>query len=705
MKLKTSLILALPTLSFLVTALQAAETPPEENSLILTTVITPRVFGFQAFRGWLGERALFLEQYNYLEGFSGDNRSDFFADLEVDVTANNDKRDIFVLERKGFGQHNHRGKAKYSNDVVNVTGFYSHYRSAVSGIDYLLNPDLVAGGEVSSGPYQVFNNDANRFDYHIDRTTYGAGLKVKPTLLGDLASISIDYEGYKRDGNKFATFFLDTPGLPSNTGWRGINLNVDEHVNKIGVTLTASPKKLFEVAYEVSFEQFVSDVGELQMERDVLGPVGVDLSGVGANARISSFFYVPDTNLFTHGIRINKNFNDRLAVSAGYGASWLEQDSFTQRESTATPPHTKNQISSDHAFVTANANVSPTLSVEGNIKYYNRENDSTFPDGLIGSGAGPNRLVAPRINDIESLEYGLAANWRPGMLGSNITFGWRHLDRERDLTFGTTSEDIAPPQTLYREDTLSDEIYLKWIARPAGGWTMRVTPSYTWADKTGLVAEPEEALSVKTLLSYAAPTGWLASAFYDYKHKENSNNTFTDAVGPLPLDTYTQNVDSVYHSAGLSLNVMPKEDVNIFANLYWAQDDFSTYLFTTNTMRWAGAQFTLEDQPNYKINSYVFSLGGDWQVSDKLRMTGSYTFSKSEGDVASGTVFTELQNATGSVDSIIDNLTHSISLGADYVINPKTTLRVNYTYEHYDDDAYILSSGVNMLAIGLSFRL
>jgi hypothetical protein len=312
--------------------------------------------------------------------------------------------------------------------------------------------------------------------------------------------------------------------------------------------------------------------------------------------------------------------------------------------------------------------------------------------------------VAPRINSIDSRDYGLSANWRPGFLGSNLTLGWRRLDVGRDLTWGTAGQNILPPQSLYREDTLSDELYLKWIARPATGWTTRLTPSFIRADKTGLVSEPGEAFLLKAMVSYAAPEGWVVSGFYDYKNKRNSNNTFTDVVGAL---TYTQNTDSTLNSAGLSLSVMPRDNVNLQANLYWVQDDFSSYLFTTNVQRWnPAATFTLVDDPNYKIDSYVFSLGGDWQATDKLKLNGSYTFSKSTGDVASGIVLTDLQNATGTVDSIIDNTLHSFSLGADYLLNDKTRLRAMYIYDYYNDNAYdLLTGGVNMLAIGVYFSM
>jgi long-subunit fatty acid transport protein len=151
----------------------------------------------------------------------------------------------------------------------------------------------------------------------------------------------------------------------------------------------------------------------------------------------------------------------------------------------------------------------------------------------------------------------------------------------------------------------------------------------------------------------------------------------------------------------------PREDVNTYASLYWMQDDFSSYLFRTNVERWnPGVVFTLVDEPNYQVDSWVFSLGGDWEASEKLKLDGSYTFSKSSGDVASGTVLTSLVTATGTTDAVIDNTLHSFALGADYLLNDKATLRVNYLYDRYSDDTYdLLSGGVHLLAVGVSYAM
>ncbi len=690
---------------------------------VVTTVITPRIFLFDYFKGVGEDKTHFLERYDYREGFSGDIRTDVFADVDLDLTISNAERDLFVLERQGFGQHNHRGRAKFSDDEIAFSANYSHYRSATGGIDYLYSPNQVAGGTVPVGPYQTFNDDAGRFDYHVDRTSYGASFKVKPTVLGGVAAVSIDYDGYMREGNKFAPFYMDNPASCPGSGpcitndadkWRGINLGIDERMNKVAFNIDASPRGLFNINYNVSLEKFTSGTADLKLFDDILAPQGVAVTDITSTNRrgLAPFFYVPDTSLISQTLQLNKSFGHSLLLAMGYSHTSLEDDSSHPRFTTlfggpppGQPDSWEGEITTDSAFLTANWNASKSVGVEGHVKYYQRDNGSSFPVDNVISPTAPGQLVAPRINDITSLDYGLAANWRPGVMGSTVTLGWHRLDRERDLTFGAAAaEHILPGQTLYREDTLSDEAYLKLIARPAKGWNVRLSPSYTWADKTGLVSEPEEALRVKSLVSYTAPAGWLASGFYDYTRKQNASNTFMDAAGP---GVYNQDIDSTLHSAGLTFNLMPSNTVNAFANLFWVQNDLSSYLFQTNTERWnPGVIFTLVDRPNYKVDTYSLGLGADWQAMDKLKFSGSYTFSKSTGDVASGVVLTELQNATGAVDSKIDNTLHSISLGADYSLTPKTNLRANYLYDYYEDDAYsLLTGGVHMLSVGVSFKM
>ena len=69
--------------------------------------------------------------------------------------------------------------------------------------------DNDGAGSSGGGFASNIRGDANRYAYSVDRTTYNAGFKLKPEVLGGSATVSVDYSGYRRDGNKFVAFLLD----------------------------------------------------------------------------------------------------------------------------------------------------------------------------------------------------------------------------------------------------------------------------------------------------------------------------------------------------------------------------------------------------------------------------------------------------------------------------------------------------------------
>jgi hypothetical protein len=410
----------------------------------------------------------------------------------------------------------------------------------------------------------------------------------------------------------------------------------------------------------------------------------------------------------SHSIRLSKTF-DATAVAAGYGMTRLEQDSFTLRQNAAG---FVGEISTDNAFLNINHRVSPTLGMEGHIKYANRDNDSTFPAvGLLS--ATTNQTLGVRINSIESMQYGLSASFRALPVKSTLTAGWVREDTDRDLTWTDVSltQGIAPQRSLYREQTVSDEAYLKWVARPMPGMTLRVTPSYLWADKTGLVTDPEESLNFKSALSYAATEGMQVNGYYNYKQKQNSDLTFTSALANDGLGAVqTQDVESTFHAAGVSINLIPKEQSNASVSFDWTQNDFQSYYFSSDRRRFEAGltsantlNFLIRDSSAYKVDTYSLSFNGDLQTTEHLKLSAGYTYSISKGDVGSGLIAAELLN---TVDGRIDNTLHSITLGADFVLKKGTTLRGGYVYDKYDDDAYgVLSGSVHTLMLGLSYAM
>ncbi|MEK6528437.1 MAG: hypothetical protein AABZ36_06130, partial [Nitrospirota bacterium] len=566
----------------------------DESGVQVSGEFSPSAYYFDYFKGVGEDKTQFLERYDYRRGFSGDRRSDFYLDANFNFILSDKDRDLLTIEREGFGPYNQRGKLKVNKDKFNLYSSYSYFRTATGGVDYLFNPNNVTGGTdplytgTASGYVQQFNDDSGQSLYKISRTNYSAGFSLKPKLFSNIGSLTVDYDGYTRKGNQFARYVLGGSDLTGGTftyeRWRAYEQQVNEGVNKVSFNVNISPADLFVLTYDLSLEKFDNSAKDITINYVTpFLPAGTSISGTNGNKPLH---YIPDTSMITHGFKITKNFGDRAIIGAGYGISTLEQDSFTERERAAG--YNTGKISTDTGYLTVNINASSFLGIGGFLKYYNRDNDSSFPVSGFIDPLASERLVSPRIDKIKSLKYGLEAKVYPPALKSTLTLGWSHEDKDRDLTFGqgsiATYAYIPPERTLYKEDTSSNEAYLKLVSRLAKGVTLRITPSYVWANKTGLVSEPEEAVNVKTSLSYAAPdlSGLLVTGFYNMKDKKNGNNSFTGTDGV----SYEQDTKHVFNSAGVTASINPALKLTTSLTYAWSQDDFDTYYFSANNRRY-----------------------------------------------------------------------------------------------------------------------
>jgi hypothetical protein len=537
MKANTPIKYVLPCMTVLALAMAQAHAA-ESTGTIVSGEITPKLYFFDYSGGPGAGLTPYLQSYSGQESWSGDREDGFYGDLDLDLKIG----DSLQLERKGFGLDNHRGSIKGGNESVGFKGYYSHYRSNTGGVDYVNRPGTVDNPTdplytaASTGMLSNFNDDSPAaVDYHTERTAYGVGVKFKPGLLGKGTSLSVNFDGYNRDGNKFATWvagngdFADGPTAGSRAfeRWRGYEKPVDENMGRMSLNFTAAPAGLFQFAYDGSYEKFNN-----KARTALIGDFESALNnGVTVNNPDTPLHFIPDSTLTSHAVRLSKTFG-ATAIAAGYGMSTLKQDSFLDEVSPdfSIAGRFVGEIGTQNAFLNVNHRVSPSMGVEGFVKYYNRDNDSsTEAEGL-------DRDVVDewgvRIANIESLNYGLSASFRGLPVKSSLAAGWKREDSDRVLQFNNEPGPIGawPSIIVYQDATVSDEVYLKWVARPMPGMTLRVTPSYIWADKTALVTLPEESLNLKTALSYAMTTGMQVNAYYNYKDKENGNSSFADTT-------------------------------------------------------------------------------------------------------------------------------------------------------------------------------
>lgn len=658
-------------------------------------------------------QAHFLERYDYQKGWGGDNRSGIYLDLDLDLTYTDGNRDVFTLERRGDGGYNHAGQARFDVDKMGFDAYYSHYRAATGGIAYLYNPGLVPGGVDTTygggnhqAMYTQFNDQSDgRSRYEVDRSTYGTALNFKQALLGKASSAALNYDGYTRDGNRFATFVGGGSDFVPNgaTRWQGYRQTVDENMDRGSINFTASPLGLFQFSYDGSLEKFENQNHAFTFDEYQAAFLAPATTTNGGNKQLH---FMPDSTLLSNSVKLGNTYTN-TAWSAGWSHSTLEQDSYTEKQ--IEGGYKTGKISTDNGYFTVNHRFTRQLGLNAFVKYQKRDNDATFPvDGLIATTH--HETLGVRINQIETWQYGLSANFRAAPLKTTFTPGWEHIDTERDLTFNATAltRGISPELSLYREETVSDEIYIKMVSRPMAGMTVRLTPSFSWADKTGQVTEPEKNLKVKTQASYAMLNGMLLNGYYNYENRENNNNSFTDKVLVGAVD-HEQEIDNTMQSAGLSLHMAPAKRLTTFVSLDWTQNAFDSDYFWTDTRRFEPAPvFELVDSSEYDVDTYHISVGGDWQVTSLLKLNSGYTYTKSKGEVASGEVASEL---TSTIDGEINNTLHSFSLGASYAITSTVDLRTNYVYDYYSDKEYrdldnsSLDGGVHTVMVGLALKL
>jgi hypothetical protein len=715
----------LPCMTVLAVAMSQAYAA-ETAGITVSGEVTPKVFYFDYSGGPGSGLTQYLQSYSGQESWSGDRDDGVYADLDLNLTLYGEKGEILSLEREGYGLDNHRGSLKGGNSSIGFKGYYSHYRSNTSGTDYVIrpgtsdNPTDPAYTQPTSGFISQFNDDSPpQVDYHVERTAYGLGVKFKPDLLGKGTSLALNLDGYNRDGKKFATWvagngdFVDNP-LVANSRvperWRGYEKPVDENMGRFSLNFTASPAGMFQFAYDGSYEKFNNNA-RTSLIGDFAGFLDNGVT-VSAGSVDTPLHFIPDSTLMTHAVRFSKNFGD-TAVAAGYSMSTLEQDSFLEDVGTAITDRFTGEIGTDTAFLTANHRLSPTISLAGNINYQNRDNDSSSAaDGL-------DREVRDewgvRIADIEALYYGLSATFRSLPVKSTLIAGWKREDSERDLEYNlitaTTNIGIWPSVSLYREETVSDEIYLNWVARPMPGMTLRIVPSYIWADETALVTVPETSLNLKTALSYSMDNGMVVNAYYNFKDKENGNNSFADTAkptgGPIVItNEYAQKADDTFNAAGVSFNLSPSDRMNASMGLDWVQNDFETYFFGTNRRRFeTPIVFDPRGISSFKVDTLSLNFNGEYQASDSMKLSAGYAYSKSDGDIRTTGLEADGDPAENQNDKV-DHTLQSILLGVEYGLQKSMSVRGSYIFDKYDDDAYgDLSGKAHTLMLGVSFKL
>jgi hypothetical protein len=707
-------------------AVQAAE--PVGNTI--TGDVTAKLVYSDFTKGPGGNLTHFLESYSPVGVWGGNRDNGFYGDIDLNLAINDGTRDIFTVERHGYGLDNYNNNATINTGSFGITGYYSGFRSASDGAKYLLNPnrtgvapcltyrancdltDLTAGTNTNSGYLAQFNDGTDGSGkFKIDRKTFGLGVKLKPALLGDWGSIAFNYDGYKREGNKLQTLVLgggdvllggvaDTPGRVLQRWW-GLDQRVEENLHRFSMNLTTSPGNGFQFAYDGKLEKFVNNAPDY-LQSSIPFPSTWSLSTANGNRPAG---FTPDSTLISNTLRLSKSF-DRTAVALGYGMSRLSQDSQTLSQATS---NWYGKISTENAFFNLSHQLSGTVGLEGFAKYGNRDNDSPMSMGTVLVQTDREKWGL-RVARLESLTYGLSAKFSGLPAKSSLVVGWKHEDIDRDLQYktpATPAGGIQPMVSLFADETKSDELYLKWSARPMKGMTLRIDPSVVMASKTGAISEPETAHKLRAAMGYAVSKATNVNGYYQYKRKKNDDHSVynVNAARTVLGTEFEQKADDTFHGAGFSLDYAPSEWLNLSGSLDWMQNDFETYFLASDLRRFQNNDILFENRgiSNFKADTWSLSLNADYQHTDLLKYRASYILSMSDGSMKTNSTASLPAGATAYVvNDKIDNTLHSLAFGVDYEMKKKITLKAGYVYDYYKDKVdSAFTGGHHLLMMGV----
>ena len=683
--------------------------------------VSPTLTFFDFSKGFGQDLTQVLERYDYRRGIGGDRRTGVLLDIgDLWLSRWDDGRERLRVERRAASYDNHRGSFRFDTDAVRIGAGYSALRTATGGVAYLFSPNRVPGGTDplytggDVGYVQRFNEDSGQTRYAMLRTGIGAEATVKPAALGGLASIVVGYDRTKRSGNIFAPFTLggsDVQGpadARAQLRWRSFDRDIDESVDVGRLAFTVSPGGRFVLNYELTADRFDNKAQDYLLA-DVTSGIGFGTTaadpaflGFASGRETLPLHHVPASNLLTNRIGLSTRLGRRTALAVGYGKSILDQDSFNTRETSAG--FTKGQIVNDAAFANVSVRVTPHLGLAARAGYSARTNDSMFP---VAGYHDPNSAfeAQPRLDSLKRNEYGVEGTFYPKLARTSLAVGWKHETKDRDLTFGV-ARAIPPQRTLYNQDSEFDDVYVRFVTRPAKGVNVRVRASFISGDKIGLITEPEKGADVKLSVGYTATNGTSLSGFFGVRNPKTELAGFVGGPAPGPVSTPQQR-EATFSTAGVVTSYAPSEQSAFTVSYSWAQTDLATNFITTNRRRYdspttlAAIVFSQRQSLASVIDTHTVSVAVDARASEHSTLSANYLLTAARGDVASGVALDALPESDGHVD----NTLHGVAASLDYLLKGAWTLRTSYYFDYYADQAFEeLTGGRHTVALGFVMK-
>ncbi|MFQ5913514.1 MAG: hypothetical protein ACE5JS_10050, partial [Nitrospinota bacterium] len=541
-----------------------------------------------------------------------------------------------------------------------------------------------------------------------ERVFYKAGGTARPYLFGlkreGLGDIRFYVRGYERNGNSLFRYALGGGDIVAPKGanvferWRGIDHPLDQNATRVGGTLTLGPFGPVTLTSDLAYEAFSSDAPILTIA-DL-----VALGAGGLKASTKTINFIADTSKLISQSRLQAVFG-WFQVTGGYGFVTVDQDNFSQR--LRDNSYNQGRVDTHTAYLSLDGNPLPNVSVNVFSRYEQRSNLQSFPVPGFLDFTTEAKLIDPHVSELRRLRVGADVLVRTPFYRTNVRGGWVYYHGDRDFDFGVSAETIDRQRTLYTQDSRSHTFFVEASARPLRGLRVRVKPSFTFADETALLSEPTERQAVRASFNYYLPLlmGTTLSGFYQLEHKENDDKSYIQ--GLLTSTTRVkQEFESMAHSAGIALTLVPSPDTTVVLNYTYNNLDHDHDFIRSDLRRFTpsattGVLFRQEEASNYNVSVQSATAAVSHQFLPGLSAALAYTQAWVIGDTASGGLAASL----GRLGNRLDNVNHTVTLDGSFSITKALSVQGQYIFDDYNDDVDgSLSATTHSWLMAFSYR-
>lgn len=539
-------------------------------------------------------------------------------------------------------------------------------------------PETQAAG--AALPFSDLTRRNDRF--YRNRTGFQGELRWRPgdsfPKTGDaLAWLSPELAlrgGYdRRDGRRQRLTLLH----PAND-WVGFAQEYGDDVSDLGGGVLVAPGRLFTLTLD--FDQQDFDANRAQLD---------DSLPFASSSR--SLDFVPSTRRRTGEAGLHLRIGERAVVTAGFQLTRLEQDERRTPAQQAVGLDT-NKTTVYSARLAGDLRVTDDIAANAWLKYVFRDHDIDQKTPLFGRNGS--QQVDEFLDTFHRFDAGAEGVYRPRR-GVKLALGVRTLFVHRNLDFPRTgfgNPVILEENAWVNDDTQMWTVYGRADLRPFRGVGLRTELSYRDAPDTGYVTDLDGYLEGSLRASYVVPVARPTNVQLHVAGGMGHNSDFSgvEGVGPGPDGaTRRRRYERSHWTLGLTGDSAVRDDLTVFASLYFSEDEQSDDLLLSNLQRYfqqaVPITFRKLDDLDARTRELGLVLGSQLWLSERTDLGLSYAFTFAETRYLDPGSMPPL--ARIGDNRIVDAEIHSLDLELRHQVRKGLRVFAGYGVQHYADDA------------------